>query len=86
MFTKLFWMDAVERAVSTFAQALLAVVTADGFDVLQADLKQSLLVAVVAAAASLLKSLVAVKATDHQSASFVVTNGGAKGVVNITKK
>lgn len=86
MFTKLFWTDAGERIVSTFAQALLAVVTADGFNILDANLEQALTVAAVAALGALLKALAAVGTTAGESASFTVENGGAKGLVNITKK
>jgi uncharacterized membrane protein len=59
MFTALFWKDAAERVLATMAQTLLALLTADGFDVLQADFNTLLVTVVVAGVLSLLKALVA---------------------------
>lgn len=37
MFTRDFWIASVERALKTFAQVLVAILGADGFDLIQAD-------------------------------------------------
>lgn len=37
MYTKAFWKGVLERAVKTFGQALVAVMVADGFNVLDAE-------------------------------------------------
>jgi hypothetical protein len=68
MFNKLFWKDAVERAVKTFAQAILAVIGVaattpiNGF-----DWQTILLTGVTAAVISLLTSLVSVAVTSNTS-------------------
>lgn len=61
MFTRLFWRDTVERVVSTMAQALLALLLTDGFDLLTFDWKAGLSVVVTAGVISLLKAIVADK-------------------------
>lgn len=57
MWTGAFWKAAFERAVKTFAQALLAVMTADGFGLLDADWPARLGAAGMAAILSLLSSI-----------------------------
>lgn len=57
MWTAAFWKAAAERSVKTFAQALLAVMTADGFGLLDADWVARLSAAGMAAALSLLASI-----------------------------
>jgi len=57
MWTGAFWKAAFERAVKTFAQALVAVMTADGFGLLDADWPARLSAAGMAAVLSLLSSL-----------------------------
>lgn len=59
IWTKAFWKDTVERVVSTAAQVAIGVVTADGFDLVNFDLKAAASVIGVAALASFLKALVA---------------------------
>lgn len=59
MWTSLFWKDVVERIVATVAQVLLAVITADQFNLLNFDVASVLTMVGVAAAGVLLKSLVA---------------------------
>jgi hypothetical protein len=71
MFHKLFWFDAIERAVRTVAQSFLALVSAEGFNLLTADWKAMLSVGITAGLLSLLMSLSAVH-KDNISASFVV--------------
>lgn len=55
--TAAFWSAAGERAVKTFAQALLAVWGAGAVSPLNIDWKEALLTAVFAAAASVLTSV-----------------------------
>lgn len=71
MFRKVFWLDALERMVSTAAQSAIAVLGADGFDLLQVDAAAVFGVAAGGALLSLLKSLVASKVNDPESASLV---------------
>ena len=64
MFTKLFWKDTVERVVATAAQAAIAVLTADGFDVANFDFEAGAAVVGIAGALAFLKALVAAKFVD----------------------
>jgi hypothetical protein len=57
MWTGAFWKAAFERAVKTFAQALLAVMSADGLGLLDADWPARLSAAGLAAVLSLLASI-----------------------------
>jgi len=57
MWSSAFWKAAFERAVKTFAQALVAVMTADGFGLLDADWTARLSAAGMAAVLSLLASV-----------------------------
>lgn len=57
MFTKSFWLDAVERAAKTFAQVLVAVFTISGVTVLNADWGTALATAGTAVLVSFLTSL-----------------------------
>lgn len=61
MFTREFWSDAGERALSTFGQATLAVLPAAGLAVLDTDWKGVLSVGVGGAILSLLQSLAVYK-------------------------
>ena len=69
MFTRLFWKDTAERVVSTAAQAAIALLTVDGFDLANFDLEKGAAVVGVAAALSFLKALVAGKATPASDVS-----------------
>lgn len=57
MWTQSFWRQAAERAVKTFAQAMVAVLTAGATGLLEVDWGQSFSVAGLAAVVSLLTSV-----------------------------
>lgn len=59
MLTPLFWKDAVERVVATMAQALLALMLTDGFDLLNLDVKATVVAVATAGLLSLVKAIVA---------------------------
>lgn len=59
MYNSLFWKDVFERVVATVAQVLIAVLSADGLDLLQLDFAAVATTVGVAAALVVLKSLVA---------------------------
>lgn len=65
MFTKRFWKDATERAISTAAQSLVAVLGVDGLNWLHVDIKGVAATAGGAAILSLLKSIVAAKTVNN---------------------
>lgn len=69
--TKLFWKDAAERAIKTFAQALVALLGAGAVDVLQVNWGDRLSVSVGAALISVLTSIASAGAGSN-SASLVV--------------
>lgn len=70
MFTLTFWKDAFERAVKTFAQAAVAVLTANATGLLDADWVTVASVAGLAAVVSVLTS-VGSGAVTHGDASLV---------------
>lgn len=57
MFTKHFWVDSLERAVKTFAQAAVALLTAGATGLLDVDWTQIASVAGLAAVVSVLTSI-----------------------------
>ena len=59
MYSGLFWKDVFERVVATVAQVLIALFTADGFDLLQADFTAMGVAALTAAILVVLKAVVA---------------------------
>ena len=76
MFTSTFLKDAAERAVSTFAQTLVALVGTDAVDILTVDLGDSLKAAAVAGGLSLIKSYAAARGPiGDDSASAVDLKG-----------
>lgn len=65
-----FWLDALERAVKTFAQVLLAMWAGDAvFDITQTDWGKALSVAFSAVVLSLLTSLLSLKLGNSGTAS-----------------
>ena len=56
MFTSTFLKDMAERAVSTFAQSLLALIGTDGVGLLNVGVVDSLIASLVAALLSILKA------------------------------
>lgn len=75
MFTKTFWKDASERAIATFAQTIIAMVGVlapmSSFDLLNVHYEQVILVGLVSGILSYLKSIVAARVSDTQSASLL---------------
>lgn len=63
IWTKDFWLALFERVVATFVQVLLAVIAVDGFDFVQADWREILATAGIAAGVAFLKGLLANLAT-----------------------
>ena len=57
MWTKQFWVDSAERAIRTFAQALIAILGAGAVNILTVDWVQALSVGAGAAVLSLLTSI-----------------------------
>jgi hypothetical protein len=72
IFTKLFWLDAVERIVATIAQFLLVLGGADGAGLLAINIKQILLLSLAGGIASLLKAIVAGAKANTDTASLTV--------------
>jgi hypothetical protein len=72
MFKTTFIKDAVERAVATFAQTLVALVGTDAVDILSVGLGDSLKAAGVAAGLSLVKSFAAAKGPIGDSSASAV--------------
>lgn len=58
MWTRTFWQAAAERSFKTFAQAILALLTGDGLDLLDVNWGDVLGVGTLAALASILTSIV----------------------------
>ena len=73
MFTQTFWKSAVERAIRTFCQTLVAVVGASRFDWMSADWQTLLITSGIAAGLSVLTSIAGINIGDKGSASVAVT-------------
>ena len=74
MFTKLFWKDAVERAIKTMARTLVTLwLTSDAvFNILTVDWTQAIGVAVGAGVLSVLTSVGSAATSGTDTASLVV--------------
>ena len=71
MFTQTFWKSAIERAIRTFCQTLIAVVGASKFDWMSADWQSLLVTSCVAAGLSVLTSIAGVNIGEKGSSSLV---------------
>lgn len=71
MRTKKFWIDALERAASTAAQAAIAMIGMDQFNAIQADWKAIAGTALGAAILSILKAMAASRVGSHENASLI---------------
>jgi hypothetical protein len=70
MLNRAFWTATLERVLASIAGAVLALLTADGFDLLTADWRAVLSTAGLAGLASLLKALIASKVGDNPGPSL----------------
>ena len=71
MFTKLFWQRATERAIKSFAQSLVAVLTASGLGLFDAPWPKALSTAGMVALLSVLTSLASTKLGDDEDPSVL---------------
>lgn len=55
----LFWKDTFERVISTVAQVLIAILSADGLDLVTYDFQAGAITVLIAAALVVLKSVAA---------------------------
>jgi len=76
MFEPTFIKDAAERAISTFAQTLIALVGTDATGILSVNLGDSLKAAAVAAGLSVVKAVAAAKGPIGDTSASVVNLGG----------
>lgn len=71
MWTKDFWVDALERAVKTFAQAAVATISANAMGVLDVDWLAVLSVAALAGVISIFTSVASAPLSTRGTASLV---------------
>lgn len=76
MFDPIFLKDVAERAISTFAQTLVALVGTNATNMLEVGLTDSLKAAGVAAGLSVVKSIAAAKGPIGDSSASVVNLRG----------
>lgn len=74
MWTKTFWKDAIERAIKTTAQSLVALWATGTTGILDVDWVNALSVAGLAFLMSVLTSIIGVNAGDKGTASVVRLN------------
>lgn len=70
MFSKEFWLDCLERAASTYVQALIGFLVA-GATAINIDTLEAAALAAIPAALSVLKSAIATQVGDPNSASLL---------------
>lgn len=75
MFTRIFWLDAGERAARTAAQTALGLLVGSATGLLGLDWLSTGSTVATAVVASLLTSLISVKAGDSGTASFLSLHG-----------
>ena len=78
MWTRAFWASAGERAVKTFAQALVPILAADGASLLSIDWPTSLGLAATAAVLSVLTSIASAGIGDPGTPALVSTGRHAR--------
>lgn len=71
IWTKLFWKDAAERVIATFAAALAGLISADGVNIVNLNLGDAVATSGLIAFATLLKVIGASYVGDSDSASLV---------------
>lgn len=74
MFTARFWIDATERAAATVAQTFLALIGTNAVDLVNVNLGQSLIAAVVAGVISLAKSLAALRLPNANGSASLIND------------
>lgn len=77
MFTSLFWRAASERAVKTFAQTMVALLSVGGIGLHNAPWTTSLSAAGMAALLSLLTSIASERVGDRETPSLVRSDSAA---------
>lgn len=75
MWTVAFWKDLAERAIATFAEALVAVLVVVEGGIVDVDWTQGLGVAALAALIAVLKGIVGIKLGEVGTAGWVDTTG-----------
>lgn len=85
MFTRIFWRDTIERAISTAAQFLLAGIGGQAADKLVGGWEVLAAAAATGFALTVIKSLAAASFGDKESASFTVRTA-PPSIVEPTKK
>jgi hypothetical protein len=84
LFTAYFWKSALERALKSFAQALLAVVGAGQLGVLDVSWRPALSTAAMAAVLSVLTSMASARVGAPDDPSLLKDNLDGAGVAPIT--
>ena len=77
----LFWKDTLERVVATIAQVLIAILSADGLDLVNYDFQAGLVTVGIAAALVVLKAVVANTAVDNSVSPASLASDDSRGGV-----